>query len=357
MDNKLCFDLLSELPVINSALRNIDEFNKTWLSLERIKQERILKELKSLSTIQSIGSSTRIEGSELSDEEVKNLIENLNINQLTSRDTQEIAGYNEVLELIFENHKHILISESYIRQLHGLLLKYSDKDTRHKGCYKSLSNKVVAKYLGGSEKIIFNTTEPYLVETEIQTLLEWTNKNLSKKEIHPLIVIAAFVYEFLSIHPFQDGSGRLSRLLTSLLLLKKEYFFIRYISFEYVIEARKKEYYQNLMECQKNRYSKNENIARWVIFFLDCVEDMIFRLQAKLNDAQINAHNNFDINARQKKIMALFNEDSALSISDIWTKLNINRDTLKKDLAFLVRENCIERKGSGRGTWYEITKS
>ncbi|KQC10057.1 MAG: hypothetical protein APR54_12335, partial [Candidatus Cloacimonas sp. SDB] len=254
--SKLDFDFETNQKII-SKISKIDLFKGKWETIAG-KESRYLKELKRIATIESIGSSTRIEGVTLNDKEIENLLHNIKVTKFVTRDEQEVVGYYETLNIIFDDFKSIGFSENYISQLHGILLKESDKDQRHRGKYKSLSNKVVATYPDGKQKIIFNTTEPHLVKKEMSDLVEWVNSQFSEGILHPLIIISAFVYEFLSIHPFQDGNGRLSRLLTTLLLLKYDYDFIQYISFEHIIEERKKDYYKALKEGQKNRNTKKE---------------------------------------------------------------------------------------------------
>ena len=224
---KLDFDFATNQRILQ-LIGYIDGFKGKWDIAEK-QENRYLKELRKIATIESIGSSTRIEGATLTNQEVKELLKDVKITKLKTRDEQEVIGYYEVLELIYENYSDIKLSESYIKQLHQMLLKYSNKDGRHRGIYKSLSNKVVATYPTGEQRTIFATTEPALVATEMQELVEWTNETLKQKTIHPLIVIGSFVYDFLSVHPFHDGNGRLSRLLTTLCLLQNDYSFIQYI--------------------------------------------------------------------------------------------------------------------------------
>ena len=228
--NKLNFDFKTN-QLILKVISQVDLFKGKWNIIEQ-KENRYLKELRKIATIESIGSSTRIEGAQLTNAEVKDLLDNLKITNLKTRDEQEVVGYFEVLELIYESFQEIELTQNYVQQLHQRLLKYSDKDNRHRGKYKNLPNKVVANYPDGTQRVIYNTTEPHLVEIEMNNLLNWTNEQLKNEEIHPLIVIGLFIYEFLSIHPFQDGNGRLSRLATTYLLLKQDYQFISYVSFE-----------------------------------------------------------------------------------------------------------------------------
>lgn len=356
MDNIISFDLKLQ-GLIGSKLKNIDQFNTSWSGFELKETEEFLRELKELSTIQSIGSSARIEGSKLQDGEIKSLIADLDINKLKSCDEEEVTGYYEVFDLIYENYESLFLSESYIKQLHGILLKYSSKDTRHRGAYKSLSNKVVAKYQDRSSKIVFDTTEPYLTKKAMADLLDWTNERLSYQGIHPLMVMAAFVYEFLSIHPFQDGNGRLSRLLTNLLMMKSGYKFIQYISFEHVIEQRKKEYYQNLMETQSKRFTEEENLGIWFLYFLDCIENLISKLQAKLNEKPdtCSKADSISLESVQEQIYTFFKENKTAKVASLVKAFpKIPRATIKYSLTRLVDLGLINRNGRGRGTWYQV---
>ena len=349
---KLNFDFSTNQKILN-LIAKIDLYKGKWNLIER-RENIYLKELRKIATIESIGSSTRIEGGTLTDNEIKELLKDVKITELKTRDQQEVIGYYDTLELIYNNYENIPLTENYIKQLHQNLLKHSDKDTRHRGQYKALSNKVVANYPGGVQKVIFNTTEVHLVESEMNTLINWTNEQFEKQEIHPLIIIAHFIYEFLSIHPFQDGNGRLSRLLTTLLLLQNEYLFIQYVSFENLIEKSKKEYYQALMEGQKNRNKENENISKWNLFFLDKLNELTQKLEAKYD---IFKSKGGYLNERQKLIKEYLLENQPLKLSDIAKKFeNININTIKKDLQYLKKEQVITSIGKGKGTIYIIEK-
>lgn len=353
MDNfqdKLSFDFKTNQQIIN-LISYIDSFKGKWNIVEQ-KENNYLKELRKIATIESIGSSTRIEGAQLTNNEIKELLENMKITKLTTRDQQEVAGYYDVLEIIFESHTDIKISKNYVQQLHQRLLKYSVKDDRHRGNYKNLSNKVVANYPDGTQKIIFNTTEPHLVESEMNQLIDWTNQQLKIKEIHPLVIIAMFIYEFLSIHPFQDGNGRLSRLLTNLLLLKYDYQFIQYVSFENMIEQKKKTYYEALMDGQKDRYSDSERINAWVLFFLDSIFSLTQRLEQKY---EVFKTKGGYLNDRQKRIKEFIEKNQPIKLNDLVQAMSdITIYTLKKDLQYMKTEQIIASIGKNRGTIYSI---
>ena len=331
----------------------IDSFKGEWNIIEK-KETRYLRELKKIATIESIGSSTRIEGSALTDKEIEKLLSHVKITSFKTRDEQETVGYYDALSVILDNYENIPLSANYIKQLHQILLGKSKKDIRHRGNYKTASNAVVAKYPGGIEKTIFNPTAPYLVEKEMIELVEWTNRNLSGAEIHPLIGIAVFIYEFLSIHPFQDGNGRLSRLLTTILLMKHGYHFIQYVSFEHIIEEKKKAYYKVLMESQKNRGKKTEKLDGWVRFFLECLESLIRKLQAKYD---VYSEKGGYYNKRQKAIMDFIGKKQPVKLADIIENFpGYPKNTVKKDLVYLKNENLIEQSGKFKGAVYLVGK-
>lgn len=350
--SKLNFDFLTNQQILK-LISYIDSFKGKWNLIEQ-KENVYLRELRKIATIESIGSSTRIEGALLTNEEIKDLLENLEITKLKTRDEQEVAGYYDVLEIIYENYTNISISKNYIQQLHQRLLNYSTKDDRHRGNFKNLSNKVVANYPNGTQKVIFNTTEPYLVENEMTELIDWTNQQFNIKEIHPLVIIGLFIYEFLSIHPFQDGNGRLSRLLSNLLLLKNDYLFIQYVSFENLIEQKKKSYYEVLMDGQKERYSETEKINSWIIFFLTSLETLIQRLEGKYD---LFKSKGGYLNERQKRIKDFIEKEQPIKLADLANAIpEISINTLKKDLQYLKTEQIIDSIGKNRGTIYMIKK-
>jgi Fic family protein len=208
----------------------------------------------------------------------------------------------------------------------------------------------VANYPDGTQRVIFRTTEPHLTQAEMQSLITWTNERMAKKDLHPLMIAAAFVYEFLSIHPYQDGNGRLSRLLTSLLLMKQDYQFIQYISFENVIESKKEGYYRALIEGQKNRYKKSERIDSWVEFFLESLIILTQRLEAKY---ETYSKLKTVLNERQENVLEYIKEHNNAQVGELESQLKgYSRNTLKKDLAYLVKEGLILKTGEGRGVRY-----
>ena len=351
LEMKLDFPFADGQKVLGTVAA-IDRFHGKW-EARASKAGKNLRELRRIATIQSIGSSTRIEGSSLSDKEVSKLLEGVKVTKFISRDQEEVSGYYEALDIILENHGEIEIRESALLNLHGILLKPVGKDERHRGGYKTLSNSVNAKYPDGTSKVIFDTTPPHLVRKEMESLLAWTRARFKKRDIHPLLVVGLFVYEFLSIHPFQDGNGRLSRLLTTLLLLKYGYGFIEYISFEHQIENRKSAYYRALMDCQKRRRpGKPEILSEWILFFLGCLQELALKLEKKSYGL---ADGGGYLNGRQKSILDFLKKYSPAKLSDLAAHFpEVSVNTLKKDLQHLVREGRLERTGQKKGATYNI---
>ena len=201
MDNRIYnFSLNIDWKLIN-LISEIDRFDSRWTAIER-KEGQSLKELKSIATVRSVGASNRIEGNKMSDEEVDVLLQKIDISKLTNRDSQEVVGYFEVLDLISESYENIAVTENNIKSLHNSLMKYSSKDEWHKGNYKMHSNAVEASFPDGTRQTVFETTEAgFATEDAMRKLVDWYN---SENEVHAIIKIASLIYDFLSVHPFQD---------------------------------------------------------------------------------------------------------------------------------------------------------
>ena len=343
MENKVFnFNLNIDWKLIN-LISAIDRFDSQWTAIER-REGQSLKQLKSIATVRSVGASNRIEGNRMTNEEIDVLLKNIDITKLTDRDSQEVVGYFDVLDLISENYENISVTENNIKSLHNSLMKYSEKDEWHKGDYKQHSNAVEATFGDGTRQIIFQTAEAgFATEDAVRQLIDWYN---SEREVHTLIKCAAFVYEFLSIHPFQDGNGRLSRLLSTLLLLKNGYKWIQYVSFEHEIESRKSAYYQVLRACQSQR--PKEDITIWIDFFLNALRNIQTQLMKKLEQSGIETQ----LSPREKAILTVIQNYSGLKSSEIAEKLNIPNPTVKRILSDLQRKGMIEKQGISRSTVY-----
>lgn len=324
-------------------ISDIDRFDAQWSAIEQ-REGQSLRQLRTIATIRSVGASNRIEGNRMTDEEIDLLLQAIDISKLEDRDSQEVVGYFDTMDMIIDSYANIDFTTSNIKSLHKMLMKHSIKDEWHRGDYKILSNAAEATLPGGSKQIIFRTTEAG-IETEMamQSLIDWYN---NENEVHALIKIATFVYEFLSIHPFQDGNGRLSRLLTTLMLLKHNYNWVQYISFEYEIESRKSEYYRVLRACQTQR--PGEDITVWVEFFLNALKNIQQQLMSKLEQSGIESQ----LSPREKSILLLIQNYPGIQSGEIATKLNIPNPSVKRLLADLKEKGLIKQHGTGRGINY-----
>src|SRR5882672_7644788 len=274
-------------PEMLDIIAELDEFKGAWRALSTLAPER-LSALRRVATIESIGSSTRIEGSKLSDQDVEKMLSNVEIRSFETRDEQEVAGYAGVMETIFASWSVLPLTENHIKQIHGDLLRYSTKDKRHRGEYKKLDNHVVAFDANGkSVGVVFQTASPFDTPRLMAELIEWTTEALSNRTLHPLLVIAVFVVVFLEIHPFQDGNGRLSRVLTTLLLLRAGYAYVPYSSLERVIEQSKNGYYLALRQTQPTIRTDAPNWQPWVLFFLRALQQQMKRLAKKVEREKI----------------------------------------------------------------------
>lgn len=339
--------ITSEILMLISEL---DHFKGAWRLLGTLEPER-LNALRKVATIESIGSSTRIEGSQLTDREVEQILLNLKSDSFGSRDEQEVAGYACVCEEIFQGFESIVFSENVIKQLHGWLLRFSNKDERHRGEYKKLSNSVEAFDASGqSLGIIFETVSPFETPMKMEELIKWTREQLDIKELHPLLVIGVFVVTFLAIHPFQDGNGRLSRLLTTLLLLQSGYLYMPYSSLESVVERNKESYYLALRRTQGSLKSEKTDFMPWLTFFLRALQKQKAHLQNKIEHEQ-----HLYLPELSSQILQYIREHGRMTIGNLSDLTQANRNTLKKHLAELVKDQYILKYGKGRATWYTLS--
>ena len=334
-----------------TLIAELDEFKGTWRAISTLAPER-LAALRKVATIESIGSSTRIEGARLTDREVEALLSRLELHSFRSRDEEEVAGYAEAMERIFLSFDSIPLTENYIQQLHGILLRYSSKDEHHRGRYKTLSNNVEAFGPNGeSLGVIFETASPFDTPLKMQELVTWTQSALADNALHPLLVISIFVVVFLAVHPFQDGNGRLSRILTTLLLLKAGYAYVPFSSLESVIEQHKESYYLGLRRTQSTLQQKSPDWEPWVVFFLRVLQRQKQRLSEKVELGRLMLSTMSEL---AEKIVELARAHGRISVADIVRATGANRSTVKLRLSVLVRDGVLSRHGQGRTTWYVI---
>lgn len=342
-------DALTITPDILSLIAELDEFKGAWRALGALGPER-LSALRRVATIESVGSSTRIEGARLSDRDVERLLSSRQIRRLETRDEQEVVGYAQAMETVFAHADAIALTENHIRQLHRDLLRHSAKDERHRGGYKTGPNHISAFDEDGREiGVVFETATPFETPHRMRELVEWTRGALEERALHPLLIIGIFTVVFLEIHPFQDGNGRLSRILTTLLLLRAGYAYVPYASLESVIEQTKDSYYLALRRTQVTIRTEAPDWQPWILYFLRSLREQKRRLERNLEREHIAAA---ALPLLQARILELAREHGRLTISEIVTITGANRNTVKKHLQALVTGKHLALRGRGKGTWY-----
>lgn len=342
---------LSRIPnEIWSKIAQIEELKGRWIQGTNLSPQ-FLSRLKRSVLVTSTGASTRIEGASLSDEEIDKLMRGIVIEKFSDREKEEVRGYFELLENIFNSWEDLRFNESAIKHFHKELLRYTQKDVLHRGNYKSEDNKVRMIDVDGRDLgIIFDTTPAYLTPKKMNELVDWTQKALSGRKHHSLLVIGNFIVEFLNIHPFKDGNGRLSRILTNFLLLKAGYLYMPYVSHEKLVENNKPDYYMALRTSQKTFNTKNEDITAWLNFFFNI---LLFQSQQAIN---LITQENIEVllSPKQLAVWQYLQKVDEASPGDIAKNAHIARITVNQVLNKLLNLKKIKRIGEGSGIRYRV---
>ena len=307
-------------------------------------QADILIHLLEVAKIQSTGASNRIEGIYTSEDRLRAII--LKNTEPRNRSEEEIAGYRDLLRLIHENYEHITLRPNIILQLHRDLYQFSPKTPR--GKYKSLDNLITEIEADGTERIRFKPLPAYETPEAVKMLTESFNEAIDKEKIDPLLLIPRFILDFLCIHPFIDGNGRLSRLLTLLLLYRSGYLVGKYISLEKIIEDTKESYYEALEKSSAKWLMGKNNYLPFVKYSLEIL---------------LNAYRNFDERvglmtdkhlSKPERIRTLFSGTMGrLSKQDILDRFpDTSISTVESTLAMLLKEGFIAKLGAGKRTTY-----
>ena len=317
------------------------EAGKQELYLKQRPEE--LKKLIEIAKIQSTEASNAIEGIVTTNTRIKQLVQDKTTPR--TRDEQEIAGYRDVLNLIHESFDAIPISRNYILQLHKIM--YSHMNNPLAGRTKSVQNYITATYPDGHTEILFTPPAPFETPEALDKICEEYNKVIGNFELEPLIAISVFIHDFLCIHPFNDGNGRMSRLLTTLLLYRNGFYVGRYISLEAKIAKNKDLYYSSLFKAGDGWYQGNEDTVPFIKYILGTIlsaykdfEDRFTLVAEKLPAIEMVRQ------ASMNKIGRFTKQDMrelCPSLSD---------SSLESSLRKLVAEGEIKREGKGKNTCY-----
>ena len=338
-------------PELLGLISGIDEFKGAWRALGTLAPDRLIA-LRRVATIESIGSSTRIEGSKLSDRDVERLLSNLQTKSFATRDEQEVAGYAEAMELVFSSWPDITLTENHVRQLHRDLLARCEKDAWHRGNYKTSANSVAAFGEDGKQLgVVFETATPFDTPRLMAELVSWFNDERESGRMHPLLMIGVWVVVFLEIHPFQDGNGRLSRVLTTLLLLRAGYAYVPYSSLESVVEQNKEAYYLALRQTQGTIRGAAPDWQPWLVYFLRALAEQVGRLNRKMEREKLVLA---ALPKLSLQIVEFAREHGRVTMGDAIRLTGASRNTLKLHFRDLVERAYLTQSGSGRGVWYQL---
>ena len=302
-----------------------------------------LEKLVEIAKVQSTESSNAIEGIVTTNTRIRQIVEDKTTPK--NRDEQEIAGYRDVLNIIHESFDAISITPNYILQLHKIL--YSHMNNPAAGITKTVQNYISATYPDGSTKTLFTPLTPFETPTALESICNEFNRVIGNNELEPLIAIPTFIHDFLCIHPFNDGNGRMSRLLTTLLLYRHGFYVGKYISLEAKIAKNKDLYYDALGEAQSGWHEGNADAVPFIKYLLGTIlaaykdfEDRFALVETKLPA----------IETVRRATMNKIGRFSKQDIRELCPSLSIS--SIEGALRKLVVEGEIKREGNGKNIRY-----
>ncbi|WP_235670419.1 Fic family protein [Mycoplasmopsis pullorum] len=302
-----------------------------------------LNKLVEIAKIQSTESSNEIEGIVTTSTRIKKLVEEKTSPR--NRDEKEIIGYRDVLNLIHENFDVIPVSKNYILQMHKIMFSYLNNPFA--GKTKNVQNYITATYENGHSEVFFTPLSPFETSSALDDICDEFNKVIGNWDVDPLIAIPLFIHDFLCIHPFNDGNGRMSRLLTTLLLYKCNFYVGRYISLESIIAKSKFEYYDSLAKSDLNWHNEKEDILPFLKYILGIIlsaykafEDRFSIIEEKLPAIEIV----------RKAINQKIEKFSKQDIVELCPNLSLS--SIENSLRKLVEEEVIKREGIGKAIKY-----
>ncbi len=335
---------------VTRLLEDLARFQGNWERLKRTQPEQ-LKRLRRIATVESVAASTRIEGADVTNAEVASILDGLPLEVMRSRDASEVRGYSDLLKLIYDQSAGLPITENYIRQMHKVLLQHSDVEAHHRGEYKRVPNDVMVSTPDGRRVTMLKTASPLETAVLMPRLVEEYAAALRSPGWHPLILIADFVLWFLSIHPFLEGNGRLSRAMSTLMLLKGGYEHVPFASLEKVAEDNKREYYSTLQRTQIATRIDARDYQPWLVFLLQSLRAQQQNLVAVLNrDREAQS-----LSTDQQKLLDAIQYAGSASASHLAAELRRPSRTIQYNLAVLVERKLVEFEGQRRGRRYRLS--
>lgn len=334
-------DYLWDSEILGLIAAIYKEAGKQELYLKQRPEE--LEKLIEIAKIQSTEASNAIEGIVTTSTRIKQLVEEKTTPK--NRDEQEIAGYRDVLNIIHENFDVIPISQNYILQLHKIL--YSHMNNFMAGKTKNVQNYISATYPDGHVQVLFTPMAPCETPEAIDKICEEYNLAIGNMELEPLILIPVFIHDFLCIHPFNDGNGRMSRLLTTLLLYRNGFYVGRYISLEGKIAKNKDLYYDALSRSQDGWHEGTEDIIPFIKYMLGIIlaaykdfEDRMDLIGVKFSALEI-------VRRASKNKLGRFNKQDIRELCP-----NLSDSSIEGALRKMLSSGELKREGKGKNTCY-----
>ncbi len=303
-----------------------------------------LNRLVDIAKVQSIDSSNAIEGIRTTDNRLRQLVKEKTTPK--NRDEEEISGYRDALNIIHESFDYIPISPNHILQLHGILFKHVEGNN-FGGKFKNSQNYIQGIDKEGNPVTVFTPLAPYETERAVTNLCETFNKAIDERRIDPLVLIPVFIHDFLCIHPFMDGNGRMSRLLTTLLLYRSGYYVVKYISLEAKIAKLKDLYYDALEESQNDWHEGKDNPIPFIKYLLSIIDLSYKDFEERLEIVQHKTNTNNQVELAFEKKIGKFKKSDIVELCP-----NISVSAVEKGIAKLLMDGKIEKLGKGKNTFY-----
>ena len=303
----------------------------------------VLDKLVEVAKVQSTESSNAIEGIFTSNTRLNQLMQSKTTPR--NRDEEEIAGYRFVLDMIHESYEYIPISSNYILQLHQNLYRFTNRSIG--GHFKNSDNHIVARDANGIEHVIFEPLSPLETPIAIDRICEEFNRVSATEEVDTLLLIPIFIHDFLCVHPFNDGNGRMSRLLTTLLLYRAGYLVGRYVSLEKKIAELKDLYYDSLNMSQNGWHEGEDDPTPFIKYILKTIIAAYKDFEERIEIIDIKEPAIEQVRAAVYKKIGKFTKSEIMEMSP-----KLGRASVENSLTALVKEEVLERRGSGRGTYY-----
>lgn len=302
-----------------------------------------LEKLVEIAKIQSTEASNAIEGIVTTNTRIKQLIEEKTTPK--NRDEQEIAGYRDVLSIIHDSYEAIYLSKNYILQLHKIM--YSHMNNPMAGKTKNVQNYISATYPDGHSSILFTPLDPFETPMALDKICEEYNKVIGNMELEPLLAIPIFIHDFLCIHPFNDGNGRMSRLLTTLLLYQNGFYVGKYISLEAKIAKHKDLYYDALNKSQHGWHEAKEDVVPFIKYLLGTILAAYKDLQDRFAIVEEK------LSAVDMVRMAVSNKIGKFTKQDIREQCPyLSISSIEASLRKMIANNEIKKEGVGKSTYY-----